>query len=1005
MGHVNIAGIKVRTFEFENSLSVFPSNLVETDSTVKNLKNILYPMLEGYPILLVGDAGVGKNALIYHINFKRNHPTYRFSFNEDTLPEDLIGSYRLLMDGSGFEWVNGPLTTSIVTGATFVADEMNLASPDVIKRFSTVYENSYLDLIEGDNSRKKIKEGFNFIGTQNPAEGFEGRKSLPFDITKNFAVVYIDPYSPDEILFILKKLFPSLNETVIRTCIRVTLETEKKIQSANLGKGDLEKYHFNIRTLKKICERLTHFDSSDKSIVYRELTDIFAHPFRKKEDFEEVHGVIKKELDITENYPARSVKFDSKNSILYCNDKKLKIGDEVRTRNLLSAIPMTPKLGEFLEKAITVLSMKENLLIEFSEEKDPYFLIDFLTGICGNSSETVNLCKGIHTSDILGALKPIENSKVDWIDGPLSKAIRNDSTILITGLEAAGAELVEKLNMLTDDARSITLPPESGETSPLTLRENSRIIALKLFRRTKSTPTISRAFRNRFTSLLFPDLEDLQTLGDILNFYLPDSSLVSIMTAFHLKIKELSFKRVIGSANIQPYTFGLHNLLRWKELILFSGTSNDLKEVISRGGKISYTNQISDPKERNDMERILETIISGVVLPDDLKEKLEDKKKTFTIKSEIEKSKWWDPDLHKRDANTGKAELRNSGNPLKKGIEINTPETGGNTKEGPDAWYGKDTRGNMGQGEPAGGGGAWGYRTEELYKNFLAKRKILWSYTILVSLSEFKDVFGKALEETELNLEKLFDPEIDISRSYQTQGRRIDARKYISFKNGRGDSKVFDKTIIDKSEERLKGVEVVFFVSKARRIFNFEYSIATLSAMLTSSYILNEHDVDFSIYAYSDRHNKKETIDLIRLKSFEEEYDDHKEEEIFNSLCVDWQGDSVEEYRILENCEKYFSPDAQTKIVVFISDFRGQRGKMFLDDEISSRETKKLKEEVLKNTNKSYVFLGVGIGNRYIAEHVFPHSIQVTSDNFASMPNLIGSELSRLILTYHTIRN
>ena len=185
MEHVTIAGINVKTYKFENSFSVFPSNLVETDSTVKNLKNILYPMLEGYPILLVGDAGVGKNALIYYINFKRNHPTYRFSFNEDTLPEDLIGSYRLLMDGSGFEWVNGPLTSSITSGASFVADEMNLASPDVIKRFSTVYENSYLDLIEGDNSRKKAREGFNFIGTQNPAEGFEGRKSLPFDITKN----------------------------------------------------------------------------------------------------------------------------------------------------------------------------------------------------------------------------------------------------------------------------------------------------------------------------------------------------------------------------------------------------------------------------------------------------------------------------------------------------------------------------------------------------------------------------------------------------------------------------------------------------------------------------------------------------------------------------------------------------------------------------------------------------------------------------------------------------
>ncbi|MBE8432574.1 hypothetical protein IQB77_23140, partial [Leptospira interrogans serovar Pomona] len=127
---------------------------------------------------------------------------------------------------------------------------------------------------------------------------------------------------------------------------------------------------------------------------------------------------------------------------------------------------------------------------------------------------------------------------------------------------------------------------------------------------------------------------------------------------------------------------------------------------------------------------------------------------------------------------------------------MNTPETGGQMKEGADAWYGQDTRGNKGQGEPAGGGGAWGYRTEELYKQFLAKRKILREYTIQVSLKEFKEVFGQSLEEIELNLDRLFDPEIDITRMYRMEGNRIDARKYISFLSGRGDSKVFDRTII-----------------------------------------------------------------------------------------------------------------------------------------------------------------------------------------------------------------
>ncbi|MCE9501872.1 MAG: AAA family ATPase, partial [Leptospira sp.] len=767
MNSVQIAGLKIPVYNQGNSNLVFPSNLVETDSVIKNLQNILYPMLEGYPLLLIGDAGVGKNALIYYINSKRNHPTLRFSFNEDTLPEDLIGSYRLSMDGHGFEWVNGPLTSALEGNFTFVADEMNLCSPEVIKRFATVYESNYLDLIEGDGSRKSAGNGFNFVATQNPSEGFEGRKSLPFDITKNYAVVYIDPYSPDEIFFILKKLYPDLDAAIIRSCIKITLETEKKIQIGQLGKGDLEKYHFNIRTLKKICERLIVFNSSDKDILFRELQNTFVETFRKKTDRDEVIEIIKSELSLKSTPEPRDVEFLVKDGTLFCNEKKIPVKDEKYSREALSRVPLTFKVREFLEKSLTAISQGENLLIEFADEHHPKLLSPLLSGVTGNSIEHVNLCKGIHTSDILGSLKPMSDGKVEWMDGPLTKGIRNGATILITGLEAAGAELVEKLNMLTDDARSITLPPESGELVPLKLQNASRIIALKSFRKTKSTSTISRAFRNRFTSVIFPDLEDEITIIDILKFYLPDSPLILQMASFHLKLKDLANRRVIGSANLLPYLFGISNIIRWKDHIL-SHNAPEIREVILRGAMISYVNQISDPRERDDIKRILEHTIDGKAIPDDLFQKIEEKKKTQTISTAIEKNKWWNPELHKRDANTGKAPLRNSGNPLKKGLEINTPETGGNTKEGADAWYGSETRGNMGQGEPAGGGGAWGWRTDELYKQFLAKRKILWSYSIAVSIAEFKEVFGKELDDVELNLEKLFDPEIDITRVYKT---------------------------------------------------------------------------------------------------------------------------------------------------------------------------------------------------------------------------------------------
>ncbi|TGN11987.1 AAA family ATPase [Leptospira ilyithenensis] len=1004
MEFVSIASVKVPVLPNKTSFPVFPSSLVETDSVQSTLQKILYPMLEGIPVLLVGDAGVGKNALIYYINSRRNQPTLRFSFNEDTLPEDLIGSYRILLDGKGFTWSNGPLTNALDSGLSFVADEMNLCAPNIIKRFSSVYESNYLDLLEGSGERIKSKTGFWFIGTQNPSEGFEGRKPLPFDITKHFAVVYVDPYSPDEMFYILKKLYPALGEEVLQKIIRVTIESENRIKRGDIGKGDLEKYHFNLRTLQKYCNRLMAFGKEDRTVALREALYLFQELFRKNEDRSLQTELIESEFG--GKIKSRSTKGYVQNGTIFWNDKEIKTWEEKKTISILSKYPTPEPILGFLDQVLTAIQCKENILIEFREDQDPQEFLPLFTELTGIDIESVMLSKGMHTSDVVGALKPTRDGKiesVDWVDGPLTRAIRNGKIILISGLESAGAELVEKMNMLTDDARSLTLPPESGESIPIQLKETSIVFGLKTYRHSKSVSTISRAFRNRFTPVIFPELEDAKVLEELLSFYLPEGVLPRALASFHTKAKELAEKRTIGSANLQPYRFGISNLLKWKNHI-YRYNEKDVRSVAYRGGTIAYTNQISDPKERKELERLLDGYLSGVEVVSELFDEIEEKKKTFTVESNLDKKKWWDPELHERDPLTGEAKKLNSGNELKRGIEINTPETGGQTKEGADAWYGSETQGNNGQGEPAGGGGGWGYRTEELYKQFLKKRRLLWDYSMIMGLDEFKKVFGKELEEVELNLEQLFDPEIDIHRMYRNEGSRVDARKYISYKSGKGDTKIFDKTTIEKNDEKLKGVEVTFLVSKCRRIFNFEYSVAMLSALLVSLHILNEHDIATSVNTFCDIKNSKDTIDIFNSKTADEDYTPEKEQELFNSFCKNWHGDSIPEYQLLSNCERFFSPDAQTKIVVILSDFRGQRAKMDISDEIGSFETRKLKEAVLKNQEKNYVFLGVGLGSRYIAEHVFSDSLQITGDNFFSMANLIGAEIARLIQIHHSLR-
>lgn len=1091
MQTTNIAGIDMPLYN-EDPGWIPETRLVLTPTTRRNLQKILHPLKQGYNLLLVGDAGVGKNALIYYINQLRSHPTIRYSFNEDTLPEDLVGAYRIDPATHNFVWSDGPLAYAMRRGGTFVADEMNLSPPEVLKRFYSVFTDRRLQLLEGDSSEIVAGPGFNFVATQNPAEGFEGRKNLPREIQKYFATVYVDPYPHDELVEILSGLHPELSRDLIDALVRANDGVERLLVDRKVGSKDLERYHFNIRNLGRLAGRLG--SASDLGAASRlaveELTDIYIRPFRTEEDqrlvfdaiqgtlapaqaesasfesaegaqaqtsaavqpapivpwpekFETIadHGAIGDEIDIHIN--SREGKVQIGRALLECEGASDELAFRSRVNAAFEEFPPVRASRPVLEAIARALQMSENVLLECEADVEPEDYVHFFADLLGRRMVVITLSRGMHTADILGGLKPNSEAQagangksaatdaVRWVDGPLTAAVRNGDLILLKGLEAAGPELVEKLNMLLDDARALALPPESGETDPIYLQPGARIFAQKFFRLQRSTPSISRAFRNRFSAMVVPPLSDDDSLKEIVasRLGLGDEEadeakirdVVRAMVNFHSAIRERSDKREIGSGNLQPYQFGLTNLRRWCEHVrdgLDRSLENEsgpaaanqeddrrlLHDYLLRGAGVAYINEISDPLERERIAKMLESLLAGLPLEDLLEEfrKLSLKKKLNENRNG-QKNIWWDQEEHWREANTGKFKPKMMGQDLKKGINIDTPETGGNTKEGEDAWYGSDTQGNQGQGEPGAGGGSWGYRTEELYKEFLKKRRALWEYNIGVTLEDFKEIFEGEINRVTIDFDRLLDPQIDINRRYMSHGSRVDARRYLSYLAGRGDGRVFDKTTVTVDEDRLKGVEIIFAVNKGRRIFNFEYSIATLVAIMSCSIILENHRLPFGVAGYSDLTNMKKAIDLNWFRNLNDESGSEsvREEELFYGMARDWHGDTVAEAQVLEELAGAFTPEARTRIIVMISDFRGARGKVTMQKDMESDDTARLKQTALDLTRRGIVLLGVGVGARTISDYIFPESVQVGGENFANLPALMAGRVTDLVHKHH----
>lgn len=1030
-----IAGITIESADIspaEKQL-VFHQELVLTQTTLKNLQKILYPLIEGQNLLLVGDAGVGKNALVYYINKMRNLPTVRFSFNQDTLPEDLSGSFRVLP--TGFQWNNGPLTEALEKGYTFVADEMNLASPEILKRFISVFDRRRLALLEKDGSEVNSHERFSFVATQNPARGFEGRKNLPESIARHFTTIYLDHYPAHEEQEILRGLYPEEFAAAADLVVTLQRALETAIWKNELAKEDLEHYHFNLRTAQRFMNRAVVAGLADTDApAFRDLIfTFFVEVFRLEADRKAALNIVAATLA----FDAAALLKDFE--IFLGQNPELPPSAYAAAENDGSRMffPITAGRLRILEKIEASLDANDNLLMEGDDAARMLELLTCYAAAHGRPFTEIFLSRGMHTSDIIGALRPFGNS-VKWVDGPLTAALRRGDVIVLENIDAAGSELVEKLNMLLDHAGRLALPPEAEGEAILKKEGDCRIIAIKRTRKSRNQQTISRALRNRFFNLHVPVIETQGEIAEVISLALvsefgeDDSALrktlVQKLSLFHTKADEAAREKKIGGNLAETIRYREEHILRLiahtarysltpqpplpKEEVEKNHPSPSVRkdggfEVMQRAVDIYYAGMLMSAEDREQIRRLFARIFTDMPWDDIFAGLAEGKKKILTTRAKRDKKiipPDWDKAKHFREANTGKAQKRLNGQELKKGLRIDTPETGGNVKEGPDAWYGSDTQGNGGQGEPAGGGGAWGYRTDQLFQDFLKKYKPKWEYHMGYSLDDFYDVFGKMLSELQMDLENALDAEPEIERRLMAQGHRVDARRYITYQAQAGNDRIFDRTRILHSENKLKGVEFIFVLAKGRRMFNFKAAVSAVIALQSAVEILWDRKIPIKVYGYSDFENMKHSIDINRYIATEGEVPaDADKVQLFESMTDNWNGDTIAESQVLRYAAEQFSPEAVTKFVVMVSDFRGHRARAELKKEILSPASQELKELAQEYAKQNIHVLAVQTGTRSIAEHLFKEWLWIHEETFEQAPVLLSEAIKNLILRYHRV--
>lgn len=281
--------IRVGLFSINRKEVLLPDNNFSlSPSTIKtNAMRIVRAMQLKKPILLEGSPGVGKTALIGALSQVTGNPLTRINLSEHTDLMDLFGSDvpAEAAEGGRFTWRDGPFLEAMQKGEWVLLDEMNLASQSVLEGLNSCFDHrGEVYISELDRSFSRHPE-FIVFATQNPHHQGGARKGLPSSFVNRFSVVYIEKFTPEDLMLICKERYP----TVCRIELEKLLLFMVAIDDQAVRRGDLGTqggpWEFNLRDISRWLDLLT---SQERLLSAGTAADFFelviSHRFRTPTD-------------------------------------------------------------------------------------------------------------------------------------------------------------------------------------------------------------------------------------------------------------------------------------------------------------------------------------------------------------------------------------------------------------------------------------------------------------------------------------------------------------------------------------------------------------------------------------------------------------------------------------------------------------------------------------------------------------------------------------------------
>lgn len=228
-------------------------------------------------------------------------------------------------------------------------------------------------------------------------------------------------------------------------------------------------------------------------------------------------------------------------------------------------------------RVLRAMQLPKPILLEGSPGVGKTSIITAIAAASGHELVRINLSDETEMLDLLGADLPSPDGApgvFTWADGPLLRALRRGSWVLLDELNLASQAVLEGLNSILDHRRSIFIP-ELGTTvtAPVTFRVFAAQNPLQEGGGRKGLP---HSFLNRFSrvslDLLLP--EDLAVIAATLYPQIPQETLQCMVATASSLHDAINTKRTFGHAG-GPWEFNLRDVVRWCDLLMADGGSTE----------------------------------------------------------------------------------------------------------------------------------------------------------------------------------------------------------------------------------------------------------------------------------------------------------------------------------------------------------------------------------------------------------------------------------------------